>query len=248
MTPSLPVHFNGSLSLQLLDKFHNQVLPVPTQLFRPDAPYTTIFTARTSGQVGEVTLGWAAQQDPNASAADSLTLILSDTRTGKKLSETVATQNLQPLKDPRGTPVTFTIDPPVTLEAGSSYALQLTPNQGAISLRGSAPANESTWDDGLPLRMNNLDGYGGIYQRGLNFEMYWEDDENKLARFSQTLDQADYVFISSNRQWGTTTRVQERYPLTTEYYRTLLGCPADQDHHLVLQRRPAGHVPGPAWV
>ena len=228
VTPKLPVHFNGSLSLQLLDSFHNQVLPPPIQLIRPNSPYSTVFTANSSGQMGEVTLGWAAQQDPNASGTDSLTLILTDPRNGQKLSETVATQNLEPVKDPRGTPVTFKIEPPVAMEKGISYNLRLTPSQGAISLRGSAPANETTWDDGLPLRMNNLDGYGGIYQRGLNLELYWDDDANKLARFSQTLDQADYIFISSNRQWGTTTRVQERYPLTTAYYRSLLGCPADQ--------------------
>jgi hypothetical protein len=43
------------------------------------------------------------------------------------------------------------------------------------------------------------------------------------------LDQADYLFISSGRQWGTTTRVPERYPLTAAYYRSLVGCPDDQD-------------------
>ena len=37
------------------------------------------------------------------------------------------------------------------------------------------------------------------------------------------------MFMSSNRQWGTTTRVPERYPLTTAYYRDLLGCPADKE-------------------
>ena len=35
--------------------------------------------------------------------------------------------------------------------------------------------------------------------------------------------------MSSNRQWATTTRVPERYPLTTAYYRALIGCPADKD-------------------
>ena len=228
VTRTLPVHLNGTLKLQLLDGFHNQVLPAPVQLIQPDSPLFASFTARSTGQLREVTLGWAAQQDPNASGPDTLTLSITDPSNGLRLSETRVTRNLLPVKDPRGTPVTFTVDPPVPMEKGNSYILELTPSQGAISLRGSAPANESTWDDGLPLRMDNLDGYGGIYQRGLNFEMYWEDNADKLARFSQTLDQADYVFISSNRQWGTTSRVQERYPLTTEYYRSLLGCPADK--------------------
>lgn len=70
---------------------------------------------------------------------------------------------------------------------------------------------------------------GGIYTGNLNFEMYWPDDHSKLERFETILDQADYIFITSNRQWGTTTRVPERYPLTTFYYRYLLGCPAYKD-------------------
>ena len=53
-------------------------------------------------------------------------------------------------------------------------------------------ANESSWDDGLPLRMDGYDPYGGIYQGGLNFEMYWDDNEDKYERFVTTLDQADY--------------------------------------------------------
>jgi hypothetical protein len=39
------------------------------------------------------------------------------------------------------------------------------------------------------------------------------------------LDGADYILITSSRQWASIPRVQERYPLTTAYYRHLLGCP-----------------------
>ncbi len=59
--------------------------------------------------------------------------------------------------------------------------------------------------------------------------MYWADDALKLDKFETNLDLADYVFITSSRQWGTTTRVPERYPLTTFYYQNLLGCPEGED-------------------
>ncbi len=98
-----------------------------------------------------------------------------------------------------------------------------------LNIQGSAPANESDWDDGLPLRLDGYDGYSGIYTGGLNFQMYWDDNEEKRERFITTLDQADYIFISSNRQWGTTTRIPERYPMTTAFYRALMGCPADME-------------------
>jgi len=118
---------------------------------------------------------------------------------------------------------------PVDLEVGQVYQLRVSVNDpaGAIILRGTGIANESSWDDGLPLRMDGYDPYGGIYQGGLTFEMYWDDNPEKLDRFISTLNQAEYILITSSRQWATTTRIPERYPLTTEYYRQLVGCPIE---------------------
>ncbi len=134
-------------------------------------------------------------------------------------------------QDLRGQNFEVSFGTPVTLVKGMTYTvhLQMVSGQGALAIYGSAPANELSWDDGLPLRMDNYDPFGGIYQNNLNFEMYYDDDQAKLQRFETTMDSADYIFISSNRQWGTTTRVEERYPLTSTYYRNLLGCPAEQD-------------------
>jgi hypothetical protein len=91
------------------------------------------------------------------------------------------------------------------------------------------PINESSWDDGLPLRMDGFDGFGGLYNGTLNFEMYWDDNLAKLDRFVSMLDQGDYIFITSNRQWASVTRIPERFPLTTQYYRLLIGCPDGRD-------------------
>ncbi|HSM25041.1 MAG TPA: DUF2298 domain-containing protein, partial [Anaerolineaceae bacterium] len=121
-------------------------------------------------------------------------------------------------------------NPAIMLKENQNYRITIE-NKGdrVITLLGSATANESSWDDGLPLRTDGYDGYGGIYQKDLTFEMYWEDNPEKLERFLSTLNQSDYIFISSNRQWGTTTRVPERYPLTTQFYQSLLGCPYQED-------------------
>ncbi len=133
-----------------------------------------------------------------------------------------------------GTQYVINLEQPFQVEQGVVYELtfDLTDGQGAISLYGDSPANESSWDDGLPLPLNGLSGYGstsGIYRGDLNFEMYWDDNAAKLQRFETMLDQTDYILISSNRQWGSIPRVPERYPLSTAYYRDLLGCPADKD-------------------
>ena len=125
----------------------------------------------------------------------------------------------------------FKLDKPFQVTKDHVYQIILDAPEGesAFTFYGSAPANESDWDDGLPLRIDNYDGYGGIYPGGLNFQMYWEEDSDKRQRFITNLDQADVIFISSNRQWATTVRIPERYPMATLYYRNLLGCPENKD-------------------
>lgn len=119
---------------------------------------------------------------------------------------------------------------PLPLTAGQSYRLQvfLLSQQPTLQLTGDSLANEGEWDDGLPLRMDGYDPFGGIYPQGLNFNMYWDDNADKQARFIRILDESDYIAISSNRQWGSLPRIPERFPLTTTYYRELLGCPDDK--------------------
>jgi len=225
---SQSVRLNGTLHMQLLDDSRDLALPLPTHLTRPSEPYMTPFTARASGTLGSVRLAWVVQQDPGAVGPDTLSLSLRDARSGTVLGEAKVTLELQTDQDARGVPVRFQFTPALALEKNQTYFLQLAPERGAVAVRGSAPANESSWDDGLPLRMDGQDGYGGMYQSGLNFEMYWPDDVTKLNRITRILDQADIIFISSNRQWGTTTRVPERYPLTIAYYRALMGCPPER--------------------
>ena len=121
------------------------------------------------------------------------------------------------------------LEKPITVEEDQTVYLTIsyTGVEEGIALKGSAVANEGHWDDGLPVRLDNYDGYGGIYEPGLNFDMYEDDNPNKLARFLNILNQAEYLTISSNRQWGTLPRLPERFPMTTEYYRRLMGCPQE---------------------
>lgn len=120
-------------------------------------------------------------------------------------------------------PLTMTADDPLTVR----LELHGPPDQWAV-LEGGAIANETSWDDGLPLRLGHFDPYGGIYRRDLNLELYWNDDESKRERMLSILDTTDVIAVSSNRQWGSLTRMPERFPLVTAYYRHLLGCPSQQ--------------------
>jgi YYY domain-containing protein len=193
------------------------------------APYDQQFTAFASGNLTGIYIAHAS----NVGNPGSQTLSFSvSTAPGLPADQSLATASLTSdfsiLSDPRGEAYTLKFDKPVTLEKNHIYFLRFA-NTGLLSMLGSAPVHESSWDDGLPLRMDGYDAYGGMYQGDLNFEMYWDDNTDKLNRFESNLDAGDYVFITSNRQWATTTRIPERYPLTIAYYRNLIGCPDDKD-------------------
>ncbi|MEM5776369.1 MAG: hypothetical protein AAGU05_15305, partial [Anaerolineaceae bacterium] len=197
-------------------------------------PFSNLFTATASGQLTQVTLphvlDWSGSTENM-----TLRLEISDpANEGTPLASAEAQGVFAAAGDPRGEPLTFQFSAPIELKEGTTYAIRLSlaAGNGNIAVYGSKHARESTWDDGLPLAKAGFDPYGmdsGVYRSDLNFEMYWDDNADKLERFETTLEQADYIYITSNRQWGTTTRVPERYPLTTQFYRSLLGCPDDQD-------------------
>jgi hypothetical protein len=78
----------------------------------------------------------------------------------------------------------------------------------------------------LPFRIDGYDPYGGLYSNDdLVLQVYWVDDAAKLERYINILSKADYIVIPTNHQYGQITRLPERYPLTTLYYRELIGCP-----------------------
>lgn len=77
------------------------------------------------------------------------------------------------------------------------------------------------WDDGLPIPLN---GYPNdrIYTR-LPANIYDRDDSQKITHLAETLNQADYLIISSRRLWGTLINLPERYPITSHYYQQLFS-------------------------
>ncbi|HEY9086798.1 MAG TPA: DUF2298 domain-containing protein, partial [Anaerolineaceae bacterium] len=164
----------------------------------------------------------------------SLTISTEPFGGGTVLAQAQVTQTFAATGDVRGEEVVFSIQPALQLQDNITYYLTLTKSEGpgALAIYGSKTAIESTWDDSLPLPM---DGYSpfdlnnGLYRTDLNFEMYWDDNAEKLERFTTILNQADFLIITSNRQYATTTRVPERYPLATAFYRSLIGCPDDAD-------------------
>jgi YYY domain-containing protein len=221
-----------NLMVRQNENLNQEIVSFPYDLIlSKDSPYTTTFSLEENGTLEEIRFARVLQQQHIEQINEKINVSIFDIDGSEILLGSV--EVVGPFKFENAGMVggySAQFDPPINLVANHGYKIVLeNKGQGLLTLLGSAPANESSWDDGLPMRTDGKDGYGGIYQKDLTFEMYWEDNEDKLDRFISTLNRSDYIFISSNRQWGTTTRVPERYPLTTRYYQALLGCPSEED-------------------
>ena len=178
-------------------------------------------------------LPYVADEFADSSSGNRLSLILSEQpnpTSEQVLAQASGTVDAVSTSDLRGDPVLFRINRPVPVSQGCkllSYTLK-SPN-GVFTFSGASIANETDYDYGLPFRVDGYDAFGGIYRGDLNLQVYWDDNAEKLERFVTTLDQTDYIFIPTNHQYGQITRLPERYPLTTLYYRELIGCPAEKD-------------------
>lgn len=195
---------------------------------RPGQPFSAPFIAQASGSVLQVLAEGVSNTSPRQAMQQSLHLTIGPTL-GEQ-AEASLSADFSPLENGFGPGFTLPIEPPLPVEAGKTYQVTValdTPD-GALSLRGAGLAVEGEWDDGLPLRMDGYDGYGGIYPRSLEFQMYWDENDEKLARFLRIYQEAEYITISSSRQWGTLPRLAERFPLSTLHYRLLLGCPDER--------------------
>ena len=237
LEPDSSLTIAGPTAMRLTNEggISTQALPEPAKLLHPGETYSLVFNPQVSGSLSELTLGrivdWEAsaglkrldlkieQGSPDGSFATI--------GSGSVESDFLAQNN------PRGEMATIPLDQPVPVEKGQPYRLTLSfsSGEGALAITGSRQINESSWDDPLPYPMDGyspFDYNNGIYRTDLNMELYWDDNADKLQRITSALDQGDYIFISSNRQWGSLTRIPERYPLVSAYYRALMGCPNEK--------------------
>jgi len=160
----------------------------------------------------------------------SFTTEVKNSSTGQILSAGKLFTSFSERDDFRGQGFSVVFERPVIVEPGVVYELSISIDALDLSpvfIYGSKTAKETDWDDTLPLFMyglNPFDNHSGVYQSELNFQMYWDDNADKLSRFISILDQADYIIFSSNRQWGSITQIPEKYPLSTLFYKELIGC------------------------
>lgn len=192
------------------------------------SPYDSSFIAQLDGVLNAVLLPHVT--DSSASGIQTLRLSISVSNPpvpGDAFSLVKADFGSGDLS--QGGSYEMELDKPIPLVKGQTYNLQMETTGGVIQLSGSAVVNETDYDYGLPFRIDGYDGFGGLYRGDLNLQVYWDDNVDKLTRFITTLNSADFIFIPTNHQYGQITRLPERYPLTTEYYRALIGCPTGKE-------------------
>jgi YYY domain-containing protein len=217
-----------NLQIQTDGRIYNQPLPYPSNyVIFPNLPYASSFTAKESGLLEEVLLGNVISEEGFEAETDIIITIAEspDYATPSAIGQVQLNASSGSIESG----LRVNLNQPLEILEGKTYYYEVSigSETGAILLTGTKIANEGAWDDPIPYRVDGYDGFGGIYQ-GLNFDMYEDGNPNKLERFQNILDQAEYIFITSSRQWGSLPRIPVRFPMNTEYYRQLLGCPEEQ--------------------
>lgn len=211
-----------------------KMLPPAAYGLTPGSEFSASFIPQATGVIKGVALNRIVDQQLIGDEKVLEIYLVNAGDPSQILAQGKITDTFLPTDDTRGDAKWVEFDRPVALDSTQIYTLHfmLSKGTGSLAIYNDATAIESTWDDPLPLQINGYNAFGyddGIYGNIQNFEMYWDDNAAKLQRFENILDQTDVIFITSNRQWGTTVRVPERYPLTVVYYRSLLGCPDGKD-------------------
>jgi len=209
-----------TLEVQTSTGLYNEQISVPYgSQIAADAPLVIPFEAHVDGQVTGVAIGHA-RSSSEGDGSGQLNVVLSGTPDGSQ--PLAGATLLVPAvgSDPRGQSLSAPMNA-AALTATRVYYLLVTAPQGApINVSGAMVANES-WDEGLPLRIEGRDAFGGLYQ-GITMEVRWPDDQNKRQMFIQNLAASDYIFLPSQRGIWTPTRLPRSYPLTVAYYQALL--------------------------
>lgn len=215
-------------------KSYQQAIYEFANYLRADQVHEIIFSPVASGQLIGIKIFRILN---NSFQARNISLNATITENGSSeiIAEGSIASSFTKKVDFRGAPYQIGFNLPVVLDKTKKYTLSLEPlgadENTTLTFYGSQVAKETDWDDALPLYMNGFNPFDrnyGLFPSNLNFQMYWDDNSEKLERFVTNLELADYIIITSNRQWGSTTQIPERYPLTTFFYEELIGC-SDQD-------------------
>jgi len=245
---NIPIRFMGALQLRNTEgeAWISKTVFTFSQRLTPNSVFETSFTPLESGKITGVEI-FRVRSDKFQGPEIPISVEIIDSLTGNVISSGQAEISRDAPINSRGETIRIPLDNSLTVDKDKSYEIVIRNknDQGILFISGNQSAKETDWDDSLPLFMyglNPFDLYSGIYQSDLNFQMYWDDNYDKLTRFVSILDQADTIIISSNRQWGSVTQAEEKYPLSTHLYRGLIDCEEDDVQTCYINAEPDGRA------
>lgn len=232
---SVRINGNPKLSLVLADgALKSDILKPINERISQEKPFRDKVFFTQAGSIKSISFPFLLDVAQVPSEKTLKVTLATEGEENKQSQTVIIKSDFLALGDGRGLSSQATFEKPIEIshEQVLDLTIEVLEAGAEIAMSAYAPTHESSWDDGLPTSTPGYVAYqpdGGLYQGGLNLELYWPDDAAKLQRIKETLNASDYIFISSNRQWGTISRVPERYPLSTFYYRQLMGCPENLD-------------------
>ncbi len=120
------------------------------------------------------------------------------------------------------------------LSYSATYAGTHTADRASEWIKENVPAGSvilmEHWEESLPDLQGYVIGCRGVPDDNRSCMTLYDSDsvhyssgQDKIERVAEQLAGADYLVFFSNRLYGSTTRVPDRYPLTGDYYRRLFG-------------------------
>ena len=210
-------------------------LPLRQFTFVPGGgPLTLPFELPVDGLVTAVQLNYLSVTDPNElGQAIELHLRLNE---GPATEQTISvTQSRQRSRIAL---------PPTQLLAGVPQRLVIQPEAGIPILAETSRTVNEHWDDLLPTNVGGRGAYSSYYMEvtGGQRPVTHPDNPDKRETVAQWLDEADYIFISSQRAIWSLPRLPLTYPLMMRYYEALfsgeLGFDLVHQQHDIFQIGP----------
>jgi len=105
---------------------------------------------------------------------------------------------------------------PITRVSASEWIYQNIPQGSTLTFE--------EWDDGLPLSLPN---YPYHFFKTESLFMYGFDTPEKWQKLNDKLAKVDYYLITSNRAYGSTMKLPDKYPQTIAFYQSLFSGTGD---------------------
>lgn len=192
---------------------YNQPIPIGDGFqISAGAGFAQPFRMNTSGELTEITLPHVLADVPT-----DLQVVVSSDAEGKN----VISQTLIPISTTRSEVKGRFKDGSPLLKDNVYYIVARPQGNALVTIYETTLSNE-TWDEGLPMRFDGYDPFGGIY-RGLSMEVRWPDDPNKKQMFLDVIAATDYIIMPSQRAVWSICRIPRTYPMTMDYYRALFN-------------------------